>query len=361
MTMRKSFTLAGAGLAVLLLLPVPGFAQTREAFQKNAPRILEAFGDVVARPSDSVARVLCDDKEVALATVVGADGWLVTKASELIGTSPVIKLADGKEYKGKIVGIHKPYDLALIQIPAQKLPVIEWSKETALPGEWLATPGPGKTELPLAIGVVSVAARKVGPRDMPGFTPPASGGFLGVTLADGEGGVLIETVSSGNAAAKAGLKAKDLVLAINGKQVKDVESMIVAVSGHKPGETITIKIKREGEEKEMKATLDRRPGIPGRPDQNLLGSSLSRRKNGFPTILQHDTVVKPEDCGGPVVNLDGLAVGINIARAGRVESYAVPAEAVLTLLPDLKAGKFPPPPEGPKPETIKEAPVEKKK
>lgn len=358
--MLKNLTLAGAGLAVLLL-PVPGFAQSREALQKNAPRILEAFVEVVARASEATARVLCDGKEVALATVVEADGWLLTKASELTSDAPVVKLRDGKELKAKIVGIHKPYDLALLQVSAQKLPVIEWRKGTALPGEWLATPGPGPTEKPLALGVVSVAARKVTARDMPGFTPPTSGGYLGVTLNDGDGGVLVGTVSPNSAAEKAGLQAKDLVVAINGKVVKDTESMIATVSGYKPGDTITIKVKRDGENKELKATLDKRPASPlgRRIDQNLLGSELSKRKNGFPSILQHDSVVKPYDCGGPIVDLSGLAVGINIARAGRVESYAVPVEAILTLLPDLKAGKFAPPAAAPKVERIKEEPKPK--
>ncbi len=35
-------------------------------------------------------------------------------------------------------------------------------------------------------------------------------------------------------------------------------------------------------------------------------------------------------------------MGINIARAGRVESYAIPTESVLALLSDLKSGKYAP-------------------
>ena len=45
---------------------------------------------------------------------------------------------------------------------------------------------------------------------------------------------------------------------------------------------------------------------------------------------------------GPLVDLDSKTIGINIARAGRVETYALPAETILALLPDLKAGKFAP-------------------
>jgi S1-C subfamily serine protease len=78
--------------------------------------------------------------------------------------------------------------------------------------------------------------------------------------------------------------------------------------------------------------------------QNNMGSKLSDRRTGFPNILQHDTVLRPEDCGGPLVELDGKAVGINIARAGRTESYAIPSDVVRTLVPELKSGKLAPKP-----------------
>ena len=36
-------------------------------------------------------------------------------------------------------------------------------------------------------------------------------------------------------------------------------------------------------------------------------------------------------------------MGINIARAGRVASYAIPTDAVLEILPDLMSGRLAPP------------------
>ena len=51
-------------------------------------------------------------------------------------------------------------------------------------------------------------------------------------------------------------------------------------------------------------------------------------------------MLKPRDCGSPIVDLDGKAVGLNIARAGRTETYAIPSEEIQKLLPDLKAGKL---------------------
>jgi serine protease Do len=61
---------------------------------------------------------------------------------------------------------------------------------------------------------------------------------------------------------------------------------------------------------------------------------------GFPSVLQHDTVLRPNECGGPLVDLDGRAVAINIARAGRVASFGVPAEVVVPLIESLKSSKL---------------------
>ena len=71
-----------------------------------------------------------------------------------------------------------------------------------------------------------------------------------------------------------------------------------------------------------------------------MGTKLSMRRGGFPTILQHDSGVRPEDCGGPLVDLDGKAIGINIARAGRTETYAIPSDDIEKLLPKFKSGEL---------------------
>jgi hypothetical protein len=42
--------------------------------------------------------------------------------------------------------------------------------------------------------------------------------------------------------------------------------------------------------------------------------------------------IEPEDCGAPVVNLDGNVVGIAIARAGRIKTFVIPSATVRELL-----------------------------
>ena len=109
---------------------------------------------------------------------------------------------------------------------------------------------------------------------------------------------------------------------------------------HKSGDEIIVKVLRDKESIDIKAALGKPPqAVVGNP-QDILGSELSNRRGGFQSILQHDSVIRPTDCGGPLVDLDGNTVGINICRAGRTETYAIPSETILEILDDLKSGKL---------------------
>jgi serine protease Do len=338
---RHVLVLAGA-LCLGLMSARPAWAQAEDDYLKSSPKVLSAFRAVVAIPSQSTVHVYSDGKEVALGTVVGVEGWILTKASELKGKA-VCKFKDGNELQAKIVGIHERFDLALLKVEGAKLTAVVWGdSKTALPGNWVAAPGNGND--PVAVGVVSVATRKVRPGDLPPVNK--NPGFLGVQLAtasDKSKGAKITEVTPKSAAAKAGLQVNDVVIAVGDKTIADLEAMIDTIQRFHPGEAVTIRVKRDDKEVEIKATLDKRPKDDRSDYQNVqLGGPLSDLRGGFPVVLQHDTVLKPTECGGPLVDLDGKAIGINIARAGRVETYAVPAEEVLALLPDMKAGKFAP-------------------
>lgn len=316
----------------------------REDVKRDGTKVKAVFKTVVAPVNESTLRVVCDGKDVALGTVVGADGWIITKYSELKG-EPSIRLRDGRDVAAKVVGVHEAYDLAMLKVPLTNLKPVEWrSSTTATPGDWIACPG--LSDLPVAVGVVGVATRKPNRTDTLQLPNPNSG-YLGIGLAEGEGGVKVTEVMEKEGAAKAGMKVNDIILSVNGTKTPDPEHLQGVVQKLKPGDKVVMKIKREEAELELTATLGKRPPLPGGLDradmQNRMGNEMSTKRSGFPLILQHDAYVKPADCGGPLVDLDGKVIGINIARAGRVETFAAPAEAVQALLQDLESGKLAPP------------------
>jgi len=332
-------------VACCLCLGSTAVAQSKtdaKSILKSSPKVLAVFQDVVAKPSTSTVRIVCDGKDAALGTVVGADGWIITKYSELKG-SVLCKLKDGRELAARVVGVHDKCDLAMLKVDASDLKPVEFVDSKSVPvGFWVASPGTG-TE-PVAIGVVSVGTRNITTRES-APTPSPTSGYLGVSLDLDFAGVKVNQVMADAGAQKAGVKVNDQIVAVDGEATPSADAFMGLLQRRKPDEVVTLKIKRGDQELELKATLGKRPsGGNNRGDfQNSLGSQLSNRRTGFPTILQHDSVLKPADCGGPLVDLDGKVLGINIARAGRTETYAVPGELVQSLLADLKSGKYPPP------------------
>jgi len=69
-------------------------------------------------------------------------------------------------------------------------------------------------------------------------------------------GALVLNVEPGGAAAAAGIREQDVVIAVEGEPVGSSEELVVAVDKHDPGDTVTVEIVRGGGSQEVKATLD---------------------------------------------------------------------------------------------------------
>lgn len=345
--------MAALAMVVFFWLAPAGHAQRlREDRLRNGSAVKQAFRAVVAESRRATVRVRSGGKDAALGVVVDAAGFVLTKASEL-GKTVSCRFEDGRHLPARIVGIHGEYDLAMLKVDAAGLPVIEWSAaDDAAVGAWLATPGLGRD--PVAVGVVSVARRRIARQRA----------VLGIRLADGAGEPRIVQIFPGSGAARAGLKVDDVITRVAGKAVKTREALIKALRAFRPGDTLKLLIRRGDDRKEFRATLGEFVAtFSGRFNiQNRLGGRLSRRRTDFAAVVQHDTVLRPEDCGGVVVDLSGRAVGVNIARAGRIETYAIPAAVVVSLLDELKSGRLAPSPQpdavdaGPAPPALPEGP-----
>ena len=65
-------------------------------------------------------------------------------------------------------------------------------------------------------------------------------------------------ITKGSAAEKAGIKEKDVILELNGRRVSKANSMAGMIQQHSPGDTVTVKILRAGEEITLEAVLGER-------------------------------------------------------------------------------------------------------
>ncbi len=310
-----------------------------DVWESNLPKrdhkdVKAMLREVVADAGQCVVKIKCDGKDVAMGTIVGPDGWILSKASEL-REKPVCRLRDNRELDARIIGVDKRFDLAMLKIDETGLPMIAWNPAKPSVGHWVAVPG--LDEEPLSLGVVSVPPRAV---------PPARG-VLGIALKDADEGATIEKVLPGSPAEKADLKKGDIVLKLDGEAVSNRVDLVTQVKRRQPGCEVTLTVKRGDEELEIKVKLARldTPSSRKRDMQNSLGVGVSKRRDNFPIILQHDAVVRPVDCGGPIVDLSGKALGVNIARGGRTETYCIPSEVLMPLMYELMSGRMPPPEE----------------
>lgn len=124
------------------------------------------------------------------------------------------------------------------------------------------------------IGVTSQIQSDSGGNDGVGFAVPsntvssivsqliASGSaqhaLLGVNVQTSLNGVTVADVSSGSGAASAGVKAGDVITAVDGAAVKSAESLRAIIDSHKPGDKIRLTVTRNGSSKTLSVTLGRR-------------------------------------------------------------------------------------------------------
>lgn len=73
-------------------------------------------------------------------------------------------------------------------------------------------------------------------------------------------GVYIEEVTDGGSAADAGLKSKDVIVAINGKTIKSMAELQEAIARQTPGSKIKVKIVRDKKERTIDVTLKNSQG-----------------------------------------------------------------------------------------------------
>ena len=67
------------------------------------------------------------------------------------------------------------------------------------------------------------------------------------------------TVTEGSCSEKAGLQPHDIILEFDGEAIASYSDLVSALSKHKAGDTVKMKLYRAGAELEVTLTLDERP------------------------------------------------------------------------------------------------------
>ncbi|RYD47014.1 MAG: PDZ domain-containing protein, partial [Verrucomicrobiaceae bacterium] len=138
----------------------------------------------------------------------------------------------------------------------------------------------------------------------------------------------ITEVHGKSGAHEAGLRKGDIIISIEEFRIGSVEDIGTVLKDRKAGSTVKVKYRREGVEMTAEVRLAARDELfdesGSRNDQ--MSGDYSHHRSGFPRVMQHDIVGNRRLQGGPLLDLDGRCIGMNIARANRAESFAIPVE-----------------------------------
>lgn len=315
------------------MLPLSAQQSLETAYRTTGSQVVAAFEPQRQFLQRSSAVILDGRKEIAYGVVISPDGHILTKASEVIGISQISVTVDQQKFTGaKLVIVDPAWDVALLKVEATGLTPVTYAPTSAVPqGTWVVANGATtRTARRLLAGIVSAKIREI---------PAAGGAALGVILGKSKP-VEITDVDDKSGAKEAGLLKGDVILTIEGTKIGTVEDIGKVLKDRKAGSTVKVKYRRAGVEATAEVRLAARDELfdhqLNRNDQ--MSGEFSPRRSGFPRVMQHDILGSRKLQGGPLLDLDGRCVGMNIARANRAESFAIPVEDLKEIATRLMKG-----------------------
>lgn len=303
--------------------------------------LLETLAPLADALAVSVVGVIVDSRDAAYGVVVDAQGHVLTKLSELGGGVRRIDvlMSDGLAVRAKQVASDPATDLALLETGVGDADPMSFDAPAAgepVIGDAVITVGRGM--LPVAVGHRSLA------RYVAGGADNASRAFLGVALRDptpkeresipGGVGQMVTAVREGSGAAEAGIAVGDAIVSVEGVPLQTAETGAPQLRMRAPGEHVKLVVARDGKRRDLSVRLQRPVWMPG---PGNIGAPLSRRATGFGDVIVHDGIVPAECVGGPIVDSQGRLLGLNIARADRTKTYALPLPTVQAALQRMQA------------------------
>ncbi len=343
--------------------PVENFVKLRDRlragevieFEKDLPERRDRWKDLPGawEPAEELAKVLSvarrstvevlgDGKTIALGLIADEGGWVLTKRTALTGPGGLHRLvclfSDGTKLEARVMAESREHDLALLKVAAKGLPAVCWSKsEEPRIGQLIASVGPGPQ--PLHYGVVGALSVKnagiKGSLPISGKSAPKE--LRGMIFAEF---VPRQPLRLDIEEARGLLKAGDLITHLDDLPTPSLEEFVrlrdkrTQAPDALTGEWIKLTVEREGKTMQVFLPLVDHPvPLPAVWTQ----ARWNVRRNGFPNVFCHDGGIDFDRCGGPVVDRSGQVIGINIARADPLQTFAIPADVVQKVIAELMA------------------------
>ncbi|MBE2282525.1 MAG: trypsin-like peptidase domain-containing protein [Prosthecobacter sp.] len=287
--------------------------------------------ELLASARRATVEVLIDGELAVLGTIIDPNGLVLTKRSEIMTHSGGVlgkltcRLFDGREALASSVFDSQADDVAVLQLPIRGLTSAPWRPQTQfLRGKIVVVPIPGKEAC--ETGAIS-ADWMVKIESLPGEVElPVEMRAQGVTLTD----AVRDLDNDFTKLIRGTLKAGDVITHVDEEATPDLAAYEKQTRSGSfvVGEFLRLTVLRDSVSTQVSVPIDSRVTERSYVDHSL-------RLTGFPSVIIHDTIVGRRQCGGPMVDLDGTVVGVNIARFGRTSTFAIPPQRIQSWVREI--------------------------
>jgi S1-C subfamily serine protease len=156
---RFVFTALLAISVLLLNRPTVAHAEdylgNLEIVHRDSAEMVNLFRPITESVRESVVQVLCGGRPVSLGTVVAADGFVLTKRSELTSDPIRVRMTDGRMFPARVAAVRRRNDLAMLRVDSEiAFSPVEFFSDVPAIASFVVSPG--RTGRPIGIGVVGV-------------------------------------------------------------------------------------------------------------------------------------------------------------------------------------------------------------
>ncbi|MEJ6830959.1 MAG: PDZ domain-containing protein [Akkermansiaceae bacterium] len=296
----------------------------------------ETFARSLMPEAPPYALIFNDDKAVThsvAAVIIRSDGLLLTKASEL-GPELTVRYG-GQSHPAALLATDEATDLALVGIAASDLPVVEWSSPDSLVS--------GASVIsPILLQETSdemVASDSMGlgtfshflKGDSPTLHAASEVTSLGIVTEQSSDEVRVASIDPDSPAAESDLQIGDQIMTLEERKITSRTDLTDLLSKMRVGMGVSLTVKRGEETKTVLLPLTR-PRLTPPPTGITMETGLllipSVRRFGFEQSLVHSLPLNAWDCGSPLYDLSGKALGLNISASSANRSLALPPALV---------------------------------
>jgi serine protease Do len=317
---------------------------------------------------------------------ISADGYAVTN-NHVVDKAESVEVTsdDGKNYTAKVIGTDPRTDIALIKVSGRNdFPFVHFGDHSPRIGAAVNKGNSGGPTFDVDGNVIGVNTAIFSPSggnvgiafDIPAETVKAvvaqlrdhgavTRGWIGVQIqpvtadiADSLGmkssrGALVAEPQPGSPAEKAGIKAGDVIVSVNGEAVEDARTLARRISALAPGTSVKLGVLRNSREDTLTLTLGELPqeraaraNVEQQDNQGTdvprLGLSLAPAKNGGEGVVV--TSVDPNGAAGDRFKNGDIILDINgklVSSPAEVRKAVADAHAggKRTVLMRVKSGQ----------------------